>query len=107
MDFPELLSRHGETEMTMWKSNLRVGEQTLYEEIDGEAVLLNLDSGKYYGLDEVGSRMWALLTHHRAIEPAYRTLLEEYDVAPERLQRDLLTLVEDLVAHGLLDIVEA
>ena len=107
MDFPELLSRYGETEMTMWESNLRVGEQTLHEEIDGEAVLLNLGSGKYYGLDEVGSRMWALLIRHRSMEPAYRALLEEYDVAPERLQRDLLTLVEDLVAHGLLDIVEA
>jgi hypothetical protein len=93
--------------MAMWKSKLSVGEHTLYEEIDGEAVLLNLDSGKYYGLDEVGSRMWTLLTQHHAMEPAYRALLEEYDVAPERLQQDLLTLVENLVAHGLLDIVEA
>jgi hypothetical protein len=93
------------TTMTTWKSNVRVGKDTSFEQVGGEVVLLNLESGKYYGLDEVGARMWTLLAQHGALEPVYQALLEEYDVAPERLQHDLLALVDDLVKHGLLETV--
>ena len=88
-------------------STLRVPEDVLFHELSGEAVILNLVSGKYYGLDEVGTRMWTLLSEHGRLEPAYRALLEEYDVDQERLQADLIKLVEDLSAQGLVQVDEA
>ena len=93
--------------MAIWKSELRVPEHTLAEQVGDEMVLLNLDSGKYYGLDEVGARMWSLLAGLGAMEPVYLALIEEYEVAPGQLRHDLATLVNDLVDHGLLDIVDA
>ncbi|MCB9103885.1 MAG: PqqD family protein [Anaerolineales bacterium] len=76
----------------------------LIRELDGEAVLLNLASESYFGLDEVGARMWQVLTTSESIEAAYDQLLAEYDVEPERLRQDVLDLVDQLAAHGLVDL---
>lgn len=78
-------------------------QDVLFHELGGEAVLLNLESGKYFGLDEVGTRIWQLITEHGQLEPAYQALLQEYEVEPERLAEDLLKLVDQLLEHGLLE----
>lgn len=74
---------------------------------DGESVLLNLDTENYFGLNAVGSRMWELLTSTPSIEDAYASLLAEYEVAPDELRRDLDTLIEQLVEHGLVEVHES
>ncbi|HEX5734962.1 MAG TPA: PqqD family protein [Blastocatellia bacterium] len=70
----------------------------------GESVLLNLKSEKYFGLDEMGTRMWGALTSSRSIQEAYEILLAEYDVEAERLRRDLSDLIEKLAEQGLIDV---
>jgi hypothetical protein len=80
-----------------------VQPDVLVNVIDGESVLLNLKSESYFGLDEVGTRMWQVLTHSDSIKAAYETLLAEYDVEPETLQRDLEELIDQLVEHGLVE----
>jgi len=81
---------------------IKFPEDVLFHEVGGEAVILNLESGKYYGLDEVGTRMWALLSEYGAIEPVVNALLAEYEVEEEQLRSDLLKLINDLSSHGLL-----
>jgi hypothetical protein len=71
-------------------------------ELDGEAVLLNLDSEKYFGLDEVGTSMIKALTSGGTVEEACASLLEEYDVAPDTLKADLDQLITKLLAKGLI-----
>ena len=93
--------------MANLQSTICVPEDVLFKDLDGEAVILNTESGKYYGLDEVGTRMWALLAQHGQVEPAYRALIEEYDVAKERLRQDLLDLVDKLASEGLLQVDDA
>jgi len=80
-----------------------VQPDVLVNVIDGESVLLNLKSESYFGLDEVGTRMWQVLTDSGSIQAAYETLLAEYEVEPEKLRQDLERLIEQLVAHGLLE----
>ena len=76
-------------------------ESVLFRELDGEAVLLNLDTEQYLGLDEVGTRMWTLLTTAPTVQAAYDALLAEYDVAPDTLRHDVEVLVGQMVEHGL------
>lgn len=83
-------------------SRVTAPDSVLVRELGGEAVLLNLDSETYFGLDDVGTRMWAVLTTSPSIAAAHAVLLKEYDVDPDRLASDLLTLVGELVDHGLL-----
>jgi len=92
--------------MTSLAFSVRIPDQVTYREISGEMVLLNLESGKYYGLDEVGARMYILLAEHGSLEAAFQAMLAEYQVEAEQLEADLITLVEDLAAHGLLHVLQ-
>jgi hypothetical protein len=88
-------------------TRLSVPSDVLVQELEGESVLLNLNSGRYFGLDEVGTRMWQVLTTAGSIEAAHEMLVNEYDVEPERLRHDLELLVEKLAGHGLLEVGHA
>lgn len=81
-----------------------VPEDVLIRELDGESVILNLKSERYFGLDEVGTRMWEVLSSSKTIADAYQTLLLEYDVVPEQLQIDLDNLLEQLIQNGLINV---
>ena len=70
--------------------------------LDRESVLLNLETEQYFGLDEVGTRMWQLLTSSPSIEAAYQELLNEFDVEPETLRANLDELLVQLIESGLL-----
>jgi hypothetical protein len=90
--------------MLTLETTLQIPADVLFHELAGEAVLLHLESGKYFGLDETGTRMWMLIAEHGRLEPVVQALLEEYDVSEEQLRKDLFELVERLVASGLVTI---
>ena|SRR5215467_311499 len=75
--------------------------------LDKEAVLLNIDTERYFGLDETGTRMWQLVTVAPKLEIAYQQLLDEYDVQPELLRQNLTELIDRLIENGLLQIADA
>jgi hypothetical protein len=70
-------------------------------ELSGETVLLNLESGVYYGLDAVGTRVWQLLMQGCTIASVRDTMIEEYDVAPDVLNADVMRLVGELRDRGI------
>jgi hypothetical protein len=76
-------------------------DDVLFQEVGGEAVLLNLKSESYFGLDEVGTRVWRLLGEDPALAKVFATLRDEYDVEPDRLEADLLELVSQMSEAGL------
>ena len=82
-------------------------EAVLFRELEGESVLLNVDSESYFGLDDVGTRIWLVLTESDSIQAAYDTLKDEYNVEPELLRRDLIELIEKLNENGLVRIDDA
>jgi hypothetical protein len=69
-----------------------------------EAAILNMKDGVYYGLDPVGAQIWKLLQTPRTIMNIREVLLQEFDVEPERCQRDLVALLEDLLRAGLIEV---
>lgn len=81
-----------------------VPADVLVQELRGESVLLNVRSGQYFGLDDMGTRMWAVLTTAESLRAACDALADEYDVERGRLERDLRALVEKLLANGLLEV---
>ena len=79
-----------------------VPDGVLISQLQDESVILNLESERYYGLDDVGTRFLTVLTSSESIEAAHQQLTAEYDVDPQELRQDLLALVENLVDQGLL-----
>jgi len=75
--------------------------------LDRECVLLNLDTERYFGLDETGTRMWQLITTASNMDAAVQALLAEYDVEADLLKANLSELMSRLVENGLLEVIPA
>ena len=73
-------------------------------DLAGEAAILNIKNGVYYGLDPVGARIWNLMQEPRAVAEIQTAITDEYDVEPERCARDLVGLLEKLLAEGLIEV---
>lgn len=71
-----------------------------------EIILLHLESGHYFGLENVGARIWRLMEKPTAVREIERVLLEEYDIEPDKCQEEVLQLLSDLLDHGLVEVTE-
>jgi hypothetical protein len=87
-----------------FSSRARVAEGVLFRELEGESVILSLDSETYYGLDEVGTRIWSVLAESPTIQAAFERLCQEYEVESDRLRHDLEELLGELVGRKLIEI---
>ena len=81
--------------------SVKIDDQVVFRELEGEMVLLNLETGIYFGLDPVGTRIWTLLREHESLQQVFEVLLQEYDVPEPVLKADLLRLARELSSHGL------
>jgi hypothetical protein len=79
-----------------------VSKDVLFQEVGGETVLLDLDSERYFGLDEVGTRIWALISEGVAVREMADTMLEEYDIDRSTLETDIEALLVSLLEAGLI-----
>jgi hypothetical protein len=73
-------------------------------DLEGETVMLNLDTGIYFGLDPVGTVVWKHLQDALALREVRDRLVSEFDVTSDTATADLLRLAEQLVARGLVRI---
>lgn len=73
-----------------------ISSSVVFRDMSGETVLLNLDSGIYYGLDAVGTRIWHLLAGALPLATVCSTIQMEYAGDPDVIERDVLNLIEDL-----------
>jgi hypothetical protein len=79
-----------------------VPEDVVFRDLAGEAVILNLSTGIYFGLDEVGTRVWQLLAQHGDKEKLIQEMLSEYEVEEAKLRQDVDALLKELLGKGLL-----
>ena len=85
-------------------SHVRVNGAVVFRDLGGELVLLNLESGVYFGLDPVGTRIWHLLKEPCALEQILDALVDEYDVARGQCERDLLRFSGHLREKALIEV---
>ncbi|HEX8615972.1 MAG TPA: PqqD family peptide modification chaperone [Thermoanaerobaculia bacterium] len=81
-----------------------VSKNQMASEIGGEVVILGVTAGRYFGLDQVGVRIWQLIQSPMSISTIRERLLAEYDVEPARCEADLLRILEQMHASGLIDV---
>ena len=76
-------------------------ERTLSAEVDGELMAMSVERGMCYGLNAVGTRIWALIAEPRSVGDLCAQLRQEFDVEEEECRRDVVDLLEELRAEGL------
>jgi Coenzyme PQQ synthesis protein D (PqqD) len=87
-------------------TRISVSTNLLVSNIADEIVILNCSDETYYGLNKTGSRVWNSLTNGNSILDTYKILLLDLKVKKETLLRDILTLIEQLAARGLVTIAD-
>ena len=92
--------------MLSLNAQLRIPENVLFTVVEQDAILLNTHTNQYYVLEEVGMRLWELLNQADGVREVYQALLDEYEVSPADLERDLLELLGHLMENGLVEVVE-
>jgi hypothetical protein len=73
-------------------------------DLGGEAIILDLKSGVYYGLNDVGTRLWHLIQEPRTFNEIQDAILEEYEVEPDCCAEELLALLQELLAAELIEV---
>jgi len=86
---------------------VQVLPDVLSQEVSGETVLLDLNNENYFGLNEVGTRIWQLLQEQDNLEKIYEILLDEYEVDAKQLRTDFDDIINQLKDTGLVKIKEA
>lgn len=89
------------------RDSLAAGAQVLFRQLDDEAVLLDLKSGKYFGLNDLGARMWQLIIEHGGLSRVCDVLVQEYSTDRSVIEHDLLELAAELLTRGLVDVTTA
>jgi coenzyme PQQ synthesis protein D (PqqD) len=79
-----------------------LNRDVVFAELDTEAILLNTTTGIYFGLDDVATRVWALLDQDLTDEQIHAQILDEYAVDADELRADLRRILGQLEAHGLI-----
>src|SRR5690349_9188119 len=85
-------------------STLVASPDQLSSDVNSEAVILGLKSGVYFGLNRVGATVWDLLQEPRKVAEIRDRLLDEFDVEPQRCERELLDLLEHLRVERLVEV---
>lgn len=88
------------------ETTLVVEDGTLSTTIDGEEVIMDAANGTYYGLNEVGSRIWNLLSEPKTVAHLQDELLAEYEVDPAYCRNEVDTFLHELVEQELVQIVD-
>ena len=86
---------------------MTIPQEVLFQDLGEETVLLNVATGKYHGLNGVGSRIWELIQESNPMEMAPATLLDEFEVSSKTLEDDLSQFLGVLQSKGLIAIHEA
>ena len=92
--------------MTVLPKTVVASAHTVFQQLDDEMILLNLETERYFELDDVGTRMWHLLTECDHTEQVVAQLLAEYQVDEATLRHDLAMLISQLNASGLVTLDE-
>jgi hypothetical protein len=88
------------THMTRYTS-ARPGADVIFRDLEGEAVLLDLASGRYFGLNPVGTRIWVLLDAGSTVDAVVAAIAAEFEADPDEVARDVDELLTELIAKGL------
>jgi hypothetical protein len=75
-------------------------------DLGGEAVILHLESGVYYGLNEVGAAIWALLREPKGVVEIQESIQAEFAVDAERCQKDVIAILRQFEADGLIEVLD-
>lgn len=85
---------------------IQKNKQIVSADMDGETVMMNIQTGKYYNLGNMGGGIWALIEGQTKVETIIESLMEEYNVTREQCEKEVLSFLNQILGQGLIECVE-
>lgn len=82
-------------------------EEIAADVLDGEAIIINLATGSYYAMNNVGALVWRSIEQHCSIDEIAARVADDYEVSQDRARDDLLSLTQRLITEGVVRISDA
>ena len=82
-----------------------VSDGVLFQDLDGELVLLSMESGEYFSLNEVGAKIWVLITSGWSIPDILKSFINQFDASEEQLRGDIEQFLNHLSGHKLISVI--
>lgn len=98
------MSSSNEHPVLSLNSVVEASKDQVSSDIGGETILLSMQSAMYYGLDSVGSRIWALVQEPIRVSVIRDVIAREYDVDPGQCEADVLAFLQEVAAKGLIEV---
>ena len=86
------------------KNRVRLNQELLQSEIDGETIMMSIDNGKYYGLNTVASRIWEIIKEEPLFSELIDKLVEEYNIDKLQCEQDTKEFLDNLIENKLVKI---
>jgi hypothetical protein len=91
-------------EITM-DSKIVGNAKIVFNEMDGETIMMSIENGEYYGMNSMGTRIWRLLSTPKRVSDICDTLLPDFDVTQEQCSKDVLLCLNKMAEKGVVKIV--
>lgn len=91
------------SKVSLYSTVVRTKDQ-VSTHLGGDVVILALNSGEYYSLEDVGARIWDIIQDPKTVKEVLDISLHEYDVESEGCKRNLLELLQELANAGLVEV---
>jgi|HubBroStandDraft_6_1064221.scaffolds.fasta_scaffold346594_2 hypothetical protein len=85
--------------------SVEISEGVIWRDVGGDVIILNVDTGVYFGLDGSGGHIWRELVEHGSLEKVFESLKRQFDVDADELRHDLDDLLNRLVEKGLVQMI--
>ncbi len=93
-----------DTKLITTQSTVLQNKKLFVSDMNGEKVMLSIDSGKYYNLGEIGGKIWELLADEISVKQLVQTLVFHYNVEQSECEEQVLSFLENLRREGLVEI---
>jgi hypothetical protein len=83
-------------------SKIQRNPKMVTSNLDGEIVMMSVENGEYYGLDETGTRIWELLEKTITVDELINSLINEFEIDRETCKHDTMEFLEDMISKNLI-----
>ena len=92
---------------TLRDLEITVSDGVLFQELAGELVLLSMETGEYFSLNEVGAKIWVLITSDWSIPDILESFMNQFDASEDQLTGDIEMFLKHLLGHKLISVVRS
>lgn len=86
------------------RARISINPQHLVAELDGDVVIMSIDTGTYYGLDAVGACVWKLLEQPRTFAEVIDGVVQQFEVDAEVVEKDLTAFLSEMRSEGIVSV---